>query len=112
MITKRQRVLAAKIETTQGTAVSLAGADGAFNVYDVTIDADIPMTERKGQGSMSKLASVPGTRAGSLKFKLDVYGSGSANTSPTWATTFLPACGMVETAGTWALASDQSVMKT
>lgn len=109
---KRNRVLAAKIETTPGTAVSLSGTDGAFNVYNVSVQYDVPMTARQMQGSFTNFASVPGARSAKVTFSLDHYGSGSAGTPPAWATTFLPACGFVlGTGGTYAPVSTFSSMK-
>ena len=92
---KRRRVLAAKIETTIGTAISLAGADGAFNVYDPMIQASITMDQRESQGGFNYLASVPGGRMGTATFRTMLEWDGSA-TEPAWADTFLPACGWVK----------------
>lgn len=92
---KNRRVLAAKQETTAGTAIALtSGTDGIINAYDVTIDADIPYNERRAPGGFGRLAGVVGAYAGSIKFKVELYGSGSAGSSPAWATVLLPACGM------------------
>jgi hypothetical protein len=109
---KRRRVLAAKIETTAGTAESLTSSEAGFNVYDVEINADIPMYERKAEGSLSMLPAVPGARSGSIKFSIDAYGSGTGGTSPTWALTLLKGCGMTESSGTFSLTSTAASMKT
>lgn len=102
---KKIRVLAAKIETTSGTAESLAAADAQFNCYDVEIQPDITMTQRPGQGSFSKLPAVSEGRVGSVTFKTDITGDGAAGT-PGWASTFLPACGFKVTTGTFAPVSE------
>ena len=92
---KRKRVLAAKIETTPGTAETLAAADATFNAYDVMIQTETEMEQREGQGSFGMRASVPGGYKGKITFKHDVSWDGTA-TEPVWADTFLPACGWVK----------------
>lgn len=92
---KRKRVLAAKIETTPGTAVSLAAADAVFNCWDVKIDPDIEMVERMGQGGFGNIASVPGGYKGKATFKTDLSWD-STSTEPAWADTLLPGCGLVK----------------
>lgn len=92
---KRKRVLAAKIETTTGTAIALTGSDGTFNAYDVVIQPNIAMTQREGQGGFGMLASYPEGMSGKATFKIDVSWDGVG--VPVWASTFLPACGMVAT---------------
>ena len=96
---KRRRVMAAKTEVTPGTAVSLANADGAFNAYDVMIQATIDVEEREAQGAFNRLSGVPGARTGTVTFRTDLGWDGTA-TLPTWATILLPACGWVNSAGT------------
>jgi hypothetical protein len=90
-------LLAAKIETTVGTAITLATADTAFNVYDLKCDPEIEMLARSGQAGFAKLASVVGRKSAKISFKNDCKIGTSA---PTWMTTFLPACGLVKGAGT------------
>lgn len=90
---KRKRVLAAKIETTSGTAIALSGADGTFNAYDVVIQPSVAMTQREGQGGFGMLAAYPEGMSGKATFKIDVSWDGIG--VPAWASTFLPACGLV-----------------
>lgn len=109
----RVRVLAAKIETTKGTAIALAAADGVFNVENAVILPDIPMIKRPSQGSMSQLSAVPAGRKGRCTFKLPLCGSGSSGApTPAWATTFLPACGMKATSNAFAPVSSFADYKT
>lgn len=96
----RKRVFAAKTETTPGTAESLTGSDGAFNVYDATLQATIEVEKREGQGSFDMLAGVPGSRLGTMTFRTDLWWDGTA-TMPSWASTLLPACGWVDSSGTF-----------
>ncbi len=97
---KRKKVLAAKIETTVGTAESLTAADAAFNVYNPMIQANISMEEREGQGGFGYLPAVPGGYGGTVTFRTMLEWDGSS-TEPAWADTFFPACGWVKTIGTY-----------
>lgn len=92
---ERIAVLAAKIETTVGTAETLAGADAAFNIFDAKVVPDIEMVDREGQGGMDYLFSVPAGRKGRVTFRTYLQWDGTA-TEPSWAETFLPACGWVK----------------
>jgi len=91
---KRLRTLAAKVESTNGTAESLTAAEGVFNAYDLMVQADIEVEERQAQGSFDYLVGSPGARRGSVSFKTDVGWDGSA--LPAWASVLFPACGYVE----------------
>lgn len=90
LLTKR-RVLAAKAETTPGTAVSLSATDAAMNCFDPELQPSADFTERPSQGaSTAPIAGVPGPFSGTLKFQTDLTGGSSP---PSWATTLLPAVG-------------------
>jgi hypothetical protein len=92
---KRKRVLAAKIETTPGTAETLAGADASFNVYNIIAQQEIEMESREAQGGFGMHTSLSGGRKGRITFSVDASWDGTA-TEPSWADTFLPACGWVK----------------
>ena len=94
---KRKRVLAAELEATPGTAATLTAADAGFNVYDVTAQTETELEAREGQGAFGMDSSVVGGYKGRVQFKLDASYDGT--TVPTWATTFLPACGWVNNSG-------------
>ncbi len=96
---RRKRVLAAKIETTPGTAISLAAADADYNVFNAIIQPSVETEGREGQSAFSALASVPGPRMGTCTFSTELTAGG---TVPEWAATFLPACGFVDTAGVFS----------
>ena len=98
---KKLSVLAAKIETTSGTAESLTASDAAYNVFDLSMQPNIAMTERTGQGAFSQLPAVRELTGGTCSFRTEVYGSGAGGV-PGWASTFLPACGWVNSAGTFS----------
>lgn len=95
----RKSVLAAKIETTVGTAIALSASDGACNIYDAKMTPDITADDRIGQGSFSRIPSVPGAYGGTCTFKTDLVGG---STDPFWGTVFLPACGYVGSGGAYS----------
>lgn len=96
----RVSVLAAKIESTAGTEEALAGADGAFNVFNAKIAPEIEMETREGQGGFDMLSQVAGARRGRATFRTNLQWDGTA-TEPAWADTFLPACGWVKSSQTY-----------
>lgn len=102
---KRVRVLAAKVEATSGTAETLLAAQAAINAYDVEIQGEIEFIERPRQGSFGRLPGVLGPRGGKCTFKTDLYGDGAAGV-PLWASTFLPACGFVDSGGVFSPTSE------
>ena len=93
---KQRRLIAAKIETVEGTAETLAAAD-SFLVYDPAITPDIQAHERNpSRITLSPLARVIGARSVSLSFSVELKGSGTAGTAPEYGDLFR-ACGMSET---------------
>lgn len=95
---KRKRVIAAKIETTVGTAIAVTGADASFNAWDIMCQPEIDVISREGQGGFGMLSSIVGGYKGKMSFKTDCGWDGTA-TEPSWADTFLPACGLVKSGG-------------
>lgn len=91
---KRVRVLAAKIESTAGTAEALSGTEATFNIFNAMIQPNIENEEREGQGGLSQLSAVPGGRGGTATFQTELQGDGAGGI-PAWASTFLPACGWI-----------------
>jgi hypothetical protein len=94
---KKKRVLAAKIESTPGTAESLSASDAVFNVYDATIQPSIEFDNRDAQGGFSPLYGTLGAYGGTCTFTTEIVGDDDP--FPDWVTTFLPACGLVESTG-------------
>lgn len=94
----RDRVVAAAIETTTGTAATLAGADGAMNWYDAKISADIPATDRQQAGTLTAPPAVPGARTGKLSGRTEVY---NAATAPLSFSRLLLACGFAASTGVY-----------
>lgn len=109
----RQRVLLAAIEDTAGTQQSVSASNGVFNVMSDSpiITAEIPFTERPGQSSFDRLPGIPGARAGRARFSHHIVGNGTTGI-PAWASTFLPACGMLATSQTYAFVTGSTSAKT
>lgn len=97
VLLNRKKLLAAKVETTIGTAISVANADAAENIFNPVIQQSITVEERPGNGGFGRLAGVPGARIGTATFRTNIYYNGTD--VPFWASTFLPACGWVNSAG-------------
>lgn len=94
---RKRSILAAKLETTIGTAISLGASDAVFiPVMDFEITPEAEHHEREAPGSFSRLPGVVGARSGKASFKIEMAGAGS-DANPAWADTFLPACGLVVT---------------
>lgn len=91
-------VLAAKIETTSGTAESLTAAEAAFNAYDVVFRQGSTVSKREGQGGFGGLTSIIEGYQASIDFKIDAAWDGTS-TEPAWADLFLPGCGWVKSGG-------------
>lgn len=97
---KRIRTLAAKVETTPGTAESLTSAEGVFNAYDLMIQPSIAMTDREGSGSFNYLTAISEGQTATVTFKTDIPWDGTA-TEPTVFSVLMPACGWVESSNVW-----------
>lgn len=100
----RKTVFAAKVETTIGTAESLTGAEGVYNAREVDLQPSIGMTRREAQGGFNKLTSIPEGMMGTCKIVHDITYNGTD--IPNWASVLLPACGWVDSAGTFSPKSE------
>lgn len=92
VLLRNRRVMAAKVETTPGTAETLTSSDGAFNAMNVTFNPNIDENRRMQQGSLSNQASTFGAYSGTASFEIEAHTDGSG-AAPVWAETLLPACG-------------------
>lgn len=101
---RRKAVFAAAIETTIGTAESLDGTDGVFNARDFSLQPNIAMTRREGQGGFNYLTSIPEGMTGTCTIVHDLTYNGTD--IPTWASVLLPACGWVDATGTFSPKSE------
>ncbi len=96
MLTQRRQI-AAKIETVEGTAETLAAVDADLLVFDPKTDPDIAQYKRDPtRSSLSQLPSLSGKRSGKVNFKVELKGSGAAGTAPSFGK-LLKACGFSET---------------
>ena len=102
---RKQRVLAAKAETTIGTAETLTASEAAFNIYNAEIQATVEHDERQSQGSFSQQSSIPGPRMGTVTFTTYLEPEGSGDV-PGWASTFLPGVAMVDSSGTFSVTTE------
>ncbi len=101
---RRKAVFAAAIEGTIGTAESLDGTDGVFNARDFSLQPNIAMTRREGQGGFNYLTSIPEGMTGTCTIVHDLTYNGTD--IPTWASVLLPACGWVDATGTFSPKSE------
>ncbi|MBS0150452.1 MAG: hypothetical protein JSR31_05880 [Nitrospira sp.] len=96
-ILSNRQVIAAKVETTEGAAISLAGADANNLIMEPKFDPDVPMYERTFlDNSLSPQKAIATTRMARLSFKVECKGSGAAGTAPALGK-LLKACGFGET---------------
>lgn len=97
---RRKSVFAAKVETTPGTAESLTASEGVFNARDFTLQPNVAMTRREGQGGFNYLTSIPEGMTGTCTITHDITYNGTD--IPSWASVLLPACGWVESTGVFS----------
>lgn len=97
---RRRAVFAAKVEATVGTAESITATEGAYNARDFSIQPTVAVTRREGQGGFNYIAGIPEGMMGTCNIVHDLSYDGT--TIPTWASVLLPACGWVDTSGTFS----------
>lgn len=90
MIIKNQRLLAAKIEGTVGTAETLLAADATpFTAFDVVIQPTAEFLQRPSQGSSQQLVGVVAQRSGTATFRTEWIPDGTLAV-PAWADVLFP----------------------
>lgn len=91
---RKNTIIAAKIETTEGTLATIAGADVRFVVHEAKYKTEIAKIDRKivGPGFAGK-RSLISNKLARLTFRTEIVGSGTAGTEPAWAGVLLKACG-------------------
>jgi len=93
----RKAQVAVKLESTEGTAETLAAADADMFVYDPSFSPDIQKTPRNPlRATLSPAPHFIGRKQASISFKTELAGSGSAGTAPKFGDA-LKACGLSET---------------
>ena len=102
----RRSIIAAKIESVEGTAEALTVAEAGIMCLSPKFEADFKMYDRSNVmlGTLSKLQSVAGTKSGKISFQAELKGTGvaySAVVKPAIGM-YLRACSMSETVVTTA----------
>lgn len=97
---KQITTLAAKVETTPGTAESLTGSEGVYNAYDISCQPSIAMTDRPANGSFNYLTAIKEGQQATMTFKVDIEWDGTS-TEPNCFAVLMPACGWVESTNVW-----------
>jgi len=88
-----RRQVAAKVESVEGTAETLAAADAKTLVFGAKIDFNPELLKRDpARSTYSNLTSLIGKRSGSLALSIELKGSGTPTTAPDWFK-FMQACG-------------------
>ena len=100
-------VIAAKVETTPGTAVSLSASDANLLAYDPMVAPAVEMVDRPKLGSFNYHTNARGLMEATATFRTDFIPNNSNATSPVWAETLLPACGWVQSSDTFT-ATDEA----
>lgn len=78
----RKTQVAVKHETAEGTALTLAAANMAFNVFETGYSTDIEQFERNPfRSTVGTRASIPGVKQGSISYTTELVGTGSAPTA-------------------------------
>jgi hypothetical protein len=78
--------LAAKVETTEGTAETLAGTDVDVRIYDSGKDLAINQNERDPKDSDQEQGPISGARSITLRAQTHLHGYGDEETEPGFAT--------------------------
>lgn len=92
-----KRYMVAKLETTSGTAETLANADFNVRLSDITFDPEIEQfINWFASGRHSKAAATPGKRKCSVSCKIPMRVGAAVGTAPTLRK-FLIGCGAAET---------------
>lgn len=100
MLRTRRRVLAGKIEGTEGTKEALLAADGGIIALDLKWTPDIKMLDRSAAlPSLSKLKKIPGLALARIGFKTELMGCATAFSSVNLPPfhQYLLACGFAAT---------------
>ena len=106
----RQRIFAARVETTTGTPETLGAADAAFNAFNHSYRTTIARNRREGQSSVSQLPQVSGARIGEITVETDLVGSGGAG-QPAWGA-LLKAASFVESGGVYSFVTGSASYTT
>lgn len=108
----RLRIMAAKVETTVGTAVSLANTDAVFKLEDRNLKIVREAGRRQKQGSGGNDTAIAEAAHTELTFTGRAHGKGGVGV-PAWADAFLQSAGLVKSSQvysrSWATSSWKSI---
>lgn len=105
-------VVAAKVETTTGTAETLTAAEAQFVVLNCSIEPDHNVAnDRMGVNSDGTETAEATGQTGRATFEVEVGGKGSTGL-PQWASVFLPACGWEPSGSTFTYAGTSATTIT
>ncbi len=96
----RRRVIAAKVETTEGTMETITVTEAGILASDVKFEADFKQNDRNIMlNSLSNVAPTMGARSANITFKAELKGAGAAYSSSVKPalSPYLLGCGMAET---------------
>ena len=107
----RKTLLAASIEAAPGTAETLTAPEAAMNIFDAKMEPTGNYVQIPSATTFGVQPGSTGSRPGTCTFSMYLT-SGAA--VPLWASTFLPACGIVfaSTTGTATAESPGTNVKT
>jgi len=92
----QRAVLATKIEAAEGTAETLAAANGVL-ALSATFQRNQDLIVRNPlRPTLSQMTSVPGRKTGTITSTVECKGGGAAGTAPEWGA-LLQSCGFSET---------------
>jgi hypothetical protein len=99
-ILAREKQLVVSVEDTKGTAETITNADVAILAEAVTYSTGNEEIVRDPlRQTLSKYQSIPGPTIATVTCRVEMKGSGTANTEPEWGT-LLKGCGFKATLGT------------
>lgn len=92
----QRAVLAAKVEAVEGTAETLAAANGILALSAQFQRNQDLIARNPLRPTLSQMASIPGRKTGTISSTVEGKGSGTAGTAPEWGP-LLRSCGFSET---------------
>jgi len=93
MLLDKLKVVAAKLESTLGTGVTLADADAAYFALDPQISYNTPFVARTASGSLSHVTGQPQVQSAQYTHSVEMY-----KNAP-WAAILMPSLGFVDDEG-------------
>ena len=95
-LSTRMRIIAAKAESTPGTAIAINNAETLFYGYDGNIINNVDFNAMAAAGTLSLRPAQPGIESGQHTFTTEFY-----KDAP-WSTILMPALGFTNTGSSWS----------